>query len=223
MAKVTLNPATNSANSALAASGFMDPVTSNNLMNAVTSSVGSIPGSPNELFQKYSNSAQAASSSSDPGQYQYKFGDWITGNMAAGLASDNEFARNWALQKDSQNFNSAEAAKQREYETEMSNTSYQRAVADLEAAGLNKYSLFMNADGASTPSGSAASSSANRVSAANTNGIGSLLAKIASIAVSAYSAGQIAKNGFINATAKQYTALNGRKNVNYNFKFGSRS
>lgn len=55
-----------------------------------------------------------------------------------------------------QEYNSAEAIQQRNYETEMSNTAYQRAVQDMEQAGLNPV-LAMSAGQASTPSGASAS------------------------------------------------------------------
>jgi len=53
-------------------------------------------------------------------------------------------------------FNSAEALANREFQREMSNTSYQRAVKDMMAAGLNPM-LAYSQGGASTPSGSAGS------------------------------------------------------------------
>lgn len=81
-----------------------------------------------------------------------------------------------AYDVESREWSAAEAAKQRDYETEMSNTSYQRAVKDLIAAGLNPV-LAAKIGGASTPVGSSASGDYNNTS--------SMLSGIVSSAVSA--------------------------------------
>lgn len=57
--------------------------------------------------------------------------------------------------QDAMRFSAEEAEKNRQFQLMMSNTAYQRAMADMKAAGLNPILAAQNG-GASTPSGSSA-------------------------------------------------------------------
>lgn len=106
---------------------------------------------------------------------------FTSSQVSSGSPSSNWFQRTLDPQKVNMDYNAWQAQLNREFQRDMSNTAYQRAVADMRKAGLNPYALYSSANPASSPSGSVGS----------VGGAGNMavLGQIAGIAISAFTLG----------------------------------
>lgn len=92
----------------------------------------------------------------NPGHNWFDYNSWNDAGSA--LAAKTTGSALTPAEQAANQFNAEEAQKQRDWEEYMSNTSYQRQVKDMQAAGVNPAMAMNGSSGASTPSGSAATS-----------------------------------------------------------------
>lgn len=123
----------------------------NSITNGISSVGNALSGSRNQSSYGGSNSASSVASS-----YGQTFGSAATTASRVNAAQANQIAaQNWAQ---AAQYNAEEAQKQREWQERMSNTVYQRTVADMKAAGINPVlAANMGLGTASVSSGASAS------------------------------------------------------------------
>lgn len=106
-----------------------------------------------------------STSTSSASNFARTYGSQASQRSEAAAATANDI--NQKTMQTIMNFNHEEALLQREWEEAMSNTAYQRAIADMKSAGINPILSALNG-GASTPSGASATGSALSAAMANT-------------------------------------------------------
>ena len=109
-------------------------------------------GSNDAINQSIAALANQLSQGSMAGQQKYNRNSMLMQMGYNTLSAIQQGVYNHIEQQTAMAYNSAEAAKNRAWQAQMSNTSYQRAVEDMRKAGINPI-LAYTQGGASTPSG----------------------------------------------------------------------
>lgn len=109
-------------------------------------------GTNDEINKNIAALANQLSQNSMAGQQKYNRNAMLMQMGYNTLGAIQQGIYNHIEQQTAMNYNSAEAARNRAWQEQMSNTSYQRAVEDMRKAGINPI-LAYTQGGASTPSG----------------------------------------------------------------------